>query len=60
MAGSEVDVGVEGGGEAAQQGMVGSVPRSSMHSISSSVSEARMASSATDKPRVVRTSNRAL
>ena len=42
------------------RGMVGSVPPSSMRSMSSSVREARRASSATDRPRVVRTSYRAL
>jgi hypothetical protein len=34
--------------------MVGSVPPSSMHSMSSSVKAARRASSATDRPRAVR------
>jgi hypothetical protein len=56
----EADVGVEGGGEAAQEGMVGSVPPSSMRSMSSSVREARTASSATVRPRAVRMSYRAL
>src|ERR1700759_1559872 len=40
--------------------MVGSVPPSSMRSMSSSVRAARMASSATDRPRAVRMSYRAL
>jgi hypothetical protein len=56
----EADVCVEGGGEAAQEGMVGSVPPSSMRSMSSSVREARMASSTTVRPRAVRMSYRAL